>query len=100
MTLTSELIMDRGNVVSKWKFHYFCERIARGYLNTDQVDDDTIQGFKNMLMVLQTCDSAAYTTMAVTRTKGGIRYRNHGSFNSSFEDYKGFTGKRARLKPL
>ena len=98
--ITSELIMDRGNVATKWRLYYFCEKIAKEYFNTDQIDKDTINGFINILTVLQTCDSAAYTTMAVTRASDNTRYRNHGSFNSSFDPFKGFTGKRARLKQL
>ena len=100
MEITSELIMDPSNIATKWKLYIFCEKIAKEYLNTNQVDKNTIRGFKNILAILQTCDSAAYTTMAVTRASDNIRYRNHGSFNSSFDSFKGFTGKRARLKQL
>lgn len=98
LDLTSELIMDRGNVAIKWKLKNYCETIAKKFLGTNQVDQDTITGFGLMLEILQTCDSAAYTTMAVTRAKNNVRYRNYGSFNSSFDDYKGFTGRRATLK--
>ena len=97
LELTSELIMNRGNVVTKWKIMNFCEEIAKKYLGTEQVDQDTVTGFRKILEVMQTCDSAAYTTMAITRASNGVKYRNYGSFNSSFQGYKGLTGKRARL---
>lgn len=44
------------------------------------------QGFIEMCRMLQICDGGAYTSMAVTRNRQGIgRYRNHPSFNDSFE---------------
>ena len=98
LDLSSELIMDRGNVYTKWKISNYCEKIAKKYLTKEEVDQDTIIGFRHILEIIQTCDSAAYTTMAITRASNGIRYRNYGSFNSSFDNYKGFIGKRAKLK--
>ncbi len=98
MSFTSEMIANRGSIVSKWRLMNYCERIAKKYLDTDQVDRETIVGFRNILEILQTCDSAAYTTMAITRAQNNVRYRNYGSFDSSFEGYTGFTGRRARLK--
>lgn len=77
----------------------FCERTLGEYMGTDKVSRETLDGFGNMLAVLQTCDSAAYTTMAVTRSANGVRYRNYGSLNDSFEDFRGLTGRRARIKP-
>ena len=73
------------------------ERIAKEYLNTEQVDRDTVIGFRHILEIIQTCDSAAYTTMGITRASNGVKYRNHGSFNESFDTFKGFTGRRAKL---
>lgn len=80
------------------QFYAFCQETMKRYLGTEQVDPKTVIGFRNMLEVLQTCDSAAYTTMAVTRTNGAIYYRNHPSFNDSFESFQGLTGQRARIK--
>ena len=81
------------------EFYKFCKSTIKEYLGTMFVDDATVTGLRDMLMVLQTCDSAAYTTMAVTRSaKSGIRYRNYGAFNQSFEPFHGLTGHRVKLK--
>lgn len=80
-------------------FFKFCKKTMQDYLGTKFVDKSTVTGFRDMLMVLQTCDSAAYTTMAVTRSaKNGVRYRNYGSFDESFEPFHGLTGHRVKLK--
>lgn len=81
------------------EFHDFCKNTIKEYLGTMFVDNATVTGFRDMLMVLQTCDSAAYTTMAVTRSaRSGVRYRNYGAFDRSFEPFHGLTGHRAKLK--
>lgn len=78
-------------------FHAFCKETMQRYLGRADVDQKTILGFRNMLEILQTCDSAAYTTMAVTSTNN-VYHRNAGSFDASFEEFRGLTGHRARLK--
>ena len=82
------------------EFHEYGKKTMQKYLGKDDVDEETITGYVKMLEVLQTCDSAAYTTMAVTRSSKdeGIVYRNSGSFNNSFEKYRGLTRRRARLR--
>lgn len=46
---------------------------------------DDIGGMRDLCLMIQSCDSAAYTTMARTRdTRTGMVYRNLGSFNGSF----------------
>ena len=78
----------------------FCADCLEQYLGIEP-DGATVTGMKTMLEVLQTCDSAAYTTMGVTRSKRGngiISYRNAGSFNGSFHPFHGFTGRRVRMK--
>ena len=80
------------------KLHHFCKKIAQEYVGPEAADEGTVLGFMNLLEVLQLCDSAAYTTMAITRSKRGIRYRNYGSFNGSFDPFHGFTGRRANWK--
>jgi hypothetical protein len=98
MSITSELIRGGGNMVTRWRLRCFSEKIAKEYLGVKRVDKDTVIGFENLLKVIQTCDSAAYTIMAVTTNEGRINYRNYGSFDPSFEQFKGFTGRRARLR--
>lgn len=101
-------MIGEGSMYAKWwgvehervdkEFYDFCERTMQEYLGVKHVDRHTATGFRDMLMVFQTCDSAAYTTMAVTRNRDtGVRYRNYGSFNKSFEDYHGLTGNRVKL---
>ena len=78
----------------------FCRKSFKECLGVEP-DEDMISGMSTMLDVLQTCDSAAYTTMGVTKVRKGngtIVYRNAGSFNSSFQPFHGFTGGRARMK--
>ena len=95
----SHYMIDRSSGDEEEKFNQFCEDTMKNYLQTDEVDQETVIGFRNILEVIQTCDSAAYTTMAVTRSaRDGIVYRNYGSFNSSFDPYHGISGKRARFK--
>lgn len=107
--LVLSMIGDGLEYASRWmvkrergvgrEFYGFCEKTMKDYLGTNEVDPETVTGFRNMLEVLQTCDSAAYTTMAVTRsTRNGVVYRNYGSFNSSFEPFHGLNGHRAKFK--
>ena len=80
------------------QYYQFCEDTMKRYLGKKHVDEKTVMGFRNMLEVLQICDSAAYTTMAITRTTNGS-YRNYGMFNRTFDTYHGLTGQRARIRP-
>ena len=107
--LITKMIGDGLEYTTRWmikreqgldsKFYAFCEQTMKEYLGTNAVDSSTVTGFRNLLEVLQTCDSAAYTTMAVTRSaKDGIFYRNYGSFNNSFEPFHGLSGNRVKLK--
>ena len=82
------------------QYYRFCENTMKQYLGVDQVNQKTVFGFKSMLEILQECDSAAYTDMAVTRStkNNGIVYRNLNAFNNSFESNHGIDGRRARLK--
>ena len=60
--------MIKGNRSEGNRYYKFCEEAMKQYLGQKQVDEKTVLGFRNMLEVLQTCDSAAYTTMGITRT--------------------------------
>jgi hypothetical protein len=90
------------NQSSAEQLNRFCENTIQSYLGISPTDRESVKGFRNMLKIIQTCDSAAYTTMSTTRKANGIRYWNSGgrkgSFNASFEPYHGFTGRRARFK--
>lgn len=110
ISLVLEMISNGMNFANRYyvkrdrgvyeEFHEYGKKTMQKYLGKDDVDEETITGYVKMLEVLQTCDSAAYTTMAVTRSSKdeGIMYRNSGSFNNSFEKYRGLTRRRARLR--
>ena len=61
----------------------FCRKTLRKYLGQFIIDRETITGFRRMLEILQMCDSAAYTSMGTTRSKG-VYYKNNDSFGKSF----------------
>lgn len=85
MDLTSRWVVNREDSARRELYDY-CKKTMQFYTRNSEVSDGTVIGFMNMLMVLQTCDSAAYTTRAVTRSKDGIEYYNYGSFNNSLKD--------------
>ena len=57
--------------------------------------DKEIRGLANMCLILQVCDSAAYTSMAVVRSaKTGGYYDGSSSFNKSFKRPNSVLNKR------
>lgn len=94
MNLMDRLIIKGDKSASGDLFNFCKERMAE-YFGADKVNLDIMLGFRTMLEVLQACDSAAYTTMAVTRM-GEVKYRNYGSFDKSFMPFHGFTGDKVR----
>ena len=82
------------------KMSKLCASSLKYYLNIEPTND-TVTGMRLMLKGIQNCDSAAYTTMGITRAKksnGIISYRNYKSFNGSFDPFHGFTGRRVRMR--
>lgn len=51
-----------------------------------------------MCLMLQTCDSMAYTDMALTRSDNNVYYENSPSFNNSFNRPTGYAVRGAKLK--
>lgn len=97
MELTNRFAVRHDETASA-DLQSFCAETLRDYMD-DRPSRSDVVGLRNMLMVLQTCDSAAYTDMAITRdTNSGIIYRNAPVFNHSFESAHGTTGRKARLK--
>ena len=98
LSASSEWAIHNG---SSSKFYDYCERTVRDFLGSAPNRDD-VRGFAQLELALQTCDSASYTDIAVTRarTNGSqfIKYRNSPSFNGSFIKKAGLTGRRAALK--
>ncbi len=79
-------------------FHYYCRQTIGSFLER-QPDNAEITGFAQMMLALQTCDSASYTDMAITRPQyGGYKYKNNPSFNNSFTSKAGFTKRKLTLK--
>jgi len=64
----------------------FSANTFQKYTGKDASKEDAF-GVLSMLMAMQTCDSAAYTDMALTRSTDGnnVVYRNARSFNKSFD---------------
>ncbi len=77
----------------------FCAEAYEAYTG-EKASDNTVNGVFDLCLMLQTCDSAAYTDMALTRArdKKGVYYRNYPSFNKSFKNERGLTGRRGKLK--
>ena len=61
-----------------------------------------IDGLAELCLILQTCDSAAYTTMGVTHDSDnpGLYYRNYPSFEASFVEPAELTNEDARLRSV
>lgn len=59
---------------------------------------EMIKAFVDISEIIQTCDSGAYTTSAVTRSDKNGYYRNHGSFNDSFLAPNDITRNRLVMK--
>ena len=70
----------------------FCRGIMGNYLGREATKEE-IEGMERMCVILQTCDSGAYTSRATTRV-GGARMRNAGAFDQSFDG----EGKLERVK--
>ena len=78
----------------------FSANTYQRYTGKKASDWDT-HGVYTMILALQTCDSAAYTSMALTRAKEqpGVVYRNaNAQFEKNFEGKRGIIRRRARIK--
>ena len=83
------------------KFYDYCKRTVGDFLGTTPARDD-VRGFAQLELALQTCDSASYTDMAVTRSRTSnssyFNYRNSPSFDGSFIKKASLNNRRAILK--
>ena len=83
---------------SNVSFYNYCSDTIGKYLGKPATEEETY-GFGQMMLALQTCDSAAYTDMATTRsTNSNYRHRNYASFNKSFRRKSGLTGRKLKLE--
>ncbi len=95
--MTENIIFrNRGNMQ---EVRRFCTNTFQRFTGYQPSDEDA-RGIFQLCLILQTCDSAAYTDMALTRSVGnrGVFYRNSPSFNSAFEGSHGLTGRKTKLK--
>ena len=102
------MIGDGADLTTNWAVRHFegaektldifCRKTMIDYLGNNASEQD-VAGFKNLLLTLQTCDSAAYTDMALTRSKDGqYIYRNYPEFNGSFKHKAGLNNRKLELK--
>jgi hypothetical protein len=90
----------RGDVGARKELLSFCHDLLTEY-GAENITKEDVQGLANMCLIVQTCDSAAYTDMAITRSeKLGVRYRNSPSFNNSFHPPVSITRQDVRLKAI
>lgn len=75
----------------------FCRDTMRIFLGHEP-DTNDVKGLRNLLLVLQSCDSGAYTSMALTNSDRGFSYRNFPAFNNSFRQKADLTGTKMTIK--
>jgi hypothetical protein len=90
----------RGDIGARKELLSFCHDLLIEY-GAKNIAKEDVHGLANMCLIVQTCDSAAYTDMAITRSeKSNFYYRNSPSFNSSFHPPVSITKQDARLKTV
>ncbi len=88
----------KGEEGSGQSFYDYCQRTVGNYLG-QKPSQDEVYGFAQMMLTLQTCDSASYTDMAVTRAQyGGYMHKNSPSFNRSFKRKVSLSGRKLGLR--
>lgn len=95
----------RGNSKAEKSLRQYSIMLAKNFNQGKALSDQEItaqaRGIYNMCLILQTCDSAAYTDMAVTRNeKTGIYYKNYPSFNQSFESKTNSFNRQIKFKTI
>ena len=91
--LAFQINIAKGGEVAEAEMKAYTQKVLERAYPGSEVSQSQIEAFEEMCKVLQICDGAAYTSMAITRRNGGGRYRNAPSFNSSFATPVGL-GKR------
>lgn len=66
--------------------------------NRLSTDNNEVSGLMRLSKIVQNCDSASYTDMAITVTDDKLAYRNAPMFNKSFAPAVGLTKRTADLK--
>lgn len=90
----------KGDAKARAELDKYCRQMLVN-LGIQNPTKDDIGGMRDLCLMIQTCDSAAYTTMARTRdVKTNITYRNLGSFNKSFMDPTGQNKRDIRMKNI
>ncbi len=76
----------------------YCTSLLREYDPT-WITPRNVDALASMCMIIQTCDSIAYTDYSITRTERfGVHYRNHPAFNKNFAQKSQFQRRQATFK--
>jgi hypothetical protein len=90
----------KGDANARAELDRYCSQMLVR-LGVQNPTKDDIGGMRDLYLMIQTCDSAAYTTMARTRdAKTNITYRNLGSFNRTFMNPTGQNKRDIRMKNI
>lgn len=90
----------KGDKSARGELERYCEKLLKG-VGIKKPTKEEILGMRDLCLMIQTCDSAAYTSMARTQdVKTGIVYRNKAAFNKSFYRPTGQGRRDIRLKGL
>lgn len=90
----------RGDKGAQAELDGFCMQMLEQLGMPNPTAEDA-SGLRDLCLMIQSCDSAAYTTMARTRdTKTGVTYRNKGSFNGTFMPPTGQNKRDIRMRGL
>ncbi|MBR6133887.1 hypothetical protein IKQ38_00175 [Candidatus Saccharibacteria bacterium] len=90
----------KGDAKARAELDKYCRQMLVN-LGIQNPTKDDIGGMRDLCLMIQACDSAAYTTMARTRdVKTNITYRNLGSFNKSFMEPTGQNKRDIRMKNI
>jgi hypothetical protein len=88
----------QGDIGARKELLSFCNNLLAEY-GAENITKEDVLGLANMCLIVQTCDSAAYTDMAVTRSeKLRVHHRNSPSFNDSFHPPVSITWQDVKLK--
>lgn len=89
----------RDNLEDRQELDNFCRQELEKYGIID-INEDMIAGLRDVCLMLQTCDSAAYTKLSLTRDENtNSYYRNRNTrFLNSFSKNSDSSSQRARLR--
>ena len=87
----------RGDLDARTELLSFCRNLLTNS-GVDNVTENDAKALADVCLIIQTCDSAAYTDMAITTSKKHGAYRNWPTFNDSFYPPVSITKQDVQLK--